>query len=92
VKAFVATGKKNYRKINFSKGLAIAPSFPGFLATLMELKSLPEWVVDIYDYAWFTSFVIAFPLYYILNRIFREQSYDILEEKHLNSVVCPTYS
>ncbi len=68
-------------KITGYSGVAIAPAIPGFIDTLLELNYFPDWLLEIYDYAWFTSLFIAFPMYYIANRIFREKSeYEILEE------------
>jgi NCS1 family nucleobase:cation symporter-1 len=45
--------------------LAILPSLPGFLVTvkLVDSSHVPAFFVQLYDYAWFAGFAIAFTLY-----------------------------
>jgi NCS1 family nucleobase:cation symporter-1 len=43
-------------------GAGIAPCLPGFLATVGLIKVAPIWT-DLYHYAWFLSFGIAFLVY-----------------------------
>src|SRR5262249_19651799 len=43
----------------------IAPCVPGFLATVANAEIPPVWV-EIYHYAWFVSFALAFGVYVVL--------------------------
>jgi NCS1 family nucleobase:cation symporter-1 len=45
--------------------LGIAPCVPGFLATVAGLDVPPVWI-DLYHYAWFLSFAVAFAVYAVL--------------------------
>jgi len=51
-------------------GLAIIPSIPGFLEHVGLVKAgfFPAWTANIYNYAWFSSFILAFILYWVLMR------------------------
>jgi NCS1 family nucleobase:cation symporter-1 len=48
----------------------IAPCVPGFLATVAGVEVPAIWI-DIYHYAWFVSFGLAFCSYVILMKVFR---------------------
>lgn len=45
--------------------LAIAPNIPGFLATIGAVTVSSFWQ-NLYSYAWFIGFAIAFVVYYLL--------------------------
>lgn len=45
--------------------IAIAPNVPGFLHTIGAVETSPLWV-NLYHYAWFLGFGIAFAVYYVL--------------------------
>lgn len=47
------------------------PSLPGFLAHIKAIdgKSLPPFLLHLYDYAWFVGFGIAFVLYLALRKV-----------------------
>lgn len=45
--------------------LAIAPNAPGFLMTIGVMPKVDAWI-GLYHYAWFTGFLIAFILYFML--------------------------
>ena len=47
----------------------IAPCVPGFLATVAALDVPAVWV-EIYHYAWFVSFALAFGSYFVLMKAF----------------------
>ena len=46
-------------------GLGILPSFPGFLAAirLIDARNFPAILTDLYRYAWFIGFAVAFAAY-----------------------------
>jgi NCS1 family nucleobase:cation symporter-1 len=44
--------------------LGIAPNLPGFLGTIKAVNVAPFWI-DLYSYAWFVSFGIAFAVYVV---------------------------
>ena len=46
-------------------GVAILPNIPGFLARVTSLEVSP-FLSNLYNYAWFTGFIIAAVLYYVL--------------------------
>jgi NCS1 family nucleobase:cation symporter-1 len=48
--------------------IAVLPNLPGFLVQvdLISQSSLPIWIDDLYNYAWFISFFISFVLYSII--------------------------
>lgn len=48
----------------------ILPNVPGFLFTIHVIgdKSLPEWIIHLYNYAWFVGFGISGFLYWVLMR------------------------
>jgi cytosine/uracil/thiamine/allantoin permease len=48
--------------------LGIAPCVPGFLATVAGLDVPPVWM-DLYHYAWFLSFSVAFAVYALLMKL-----------------------
>lgn len=52
--------------------LGIAPSLPGFLATvkLLDASGIPPVLLRLYDYAWFVGFAVAFALYLPLRKAF----------------------
>jgi NCS1 family nucleobase:cation symporter-1 len=47
----------------------VAPCVPGFLATVAKVQVDPMWV-EIYHYAWFVSFGLAFAIYIALMGVF----------------------
>jgi NCS1 family nucleobase:cation symporter-1 len=51
--------------------VAVLPSLPGFLVQLHAISgsNLPAFLIQIYDYAWFAGFGIAFGLYLILRKL-----------------------
>ncbi|HTK73834.1 MAG TPA: cytosine permease, partial [Gemmataceae bacterium] len=50
--------------------LGIAPCVPGFLATIKVADFGPFWT-ELYKYAWFVSFGVAFVVYFIAMRMRR---------------------
>ena len=55
--------------------LGVLPSLPGFLAEVKALPkdSLPAFLTDLYHYAWFIGFGVAFAVYVILRKLFPKQ-------------------
>src|SRR3984885_3045677 len=53
--------------------LAVLPNLPGFLVTIKAIPatSVPGSLVDLYNYAWFVGFVLAFVIYLVLRKIAR---------------------
>ena len=49
--------------------IAIAPNVPGFLATIGRMESGAVWS-QVYNYAWFIGFAVAFVVYYVLTIVF----------------------
>jgi nucleobase:cation symporter-1, NCS1 family len=51
--------------------LAVLPNLPGFLVTikLIPVTSVPGFWVEMYNYAWFVGFVLAFFIYVGLRRV-----------------------
>jgi NCS1 family nucleobase:cation symporter-1 len=51
--------------------LAVLPSLPGFLANvkLLDATRAPPLLLDLYNYAWFIGFVLAFVLYLALRKL-----------------------
>jgi NCS1 family nucleobase:cation symporter-1 len=51
--------------------LAVLPSLPGFLVTVkvLDASQVPPFFVQLYDYAWFAGFAIAFTVYLALRSI-----------------------
>ena len=54
-----------------SLALAILPNIPGFLVKVgwRGKDSVPAFFVNVYDYAWFLGFAIAFAAYVVLRRL-----------------------
>jgi NCS1 family nucleobase:cation symporter-1 len=50
--------------------LGIVPNIPGFLTTINAISTtfFPEWITDLYHYAWFVGFGISGLVYWILMR------------------------
>lgn len=50
--------------------LGIVPNIPGFLTTInaISITFFPEWITDLYHYAWFVGFGISGLVYWILMR------------------------
>ncbi len=55
--------------------LGIAPCVPGFLAQVTSL-AIPKMWTDLYHYAWFISFGIAFVVYVVLTMLFKREAAD----------------
>jgi NCS1 family nucleobase:cation symporter-1 len=55
----------------FALVVAVLPSIPGFCVTvkMIDPRSVPPFLVRLYDYAWFVGFGIAFVLYLLLRKI-----------------------
>jgi NCS1 family nucleobase:cation symporter-1 len=51
--------------------LAVLPGLPGFLANvkLLNAESAPPLLLDLYNYAWFIGFALAFVLYLALRKL-----------------------
>ena len=45
--------------------LGVAPSVPGFLGTIkvIEPASVGSFLMNVYSYAWFVGFIVAFAVY-----------------------------
>jgi len=50
--------------------LGIAPNIPGFLTTtgVIGQDSIPQWISQLYNYAWFVGFFVSGISYYLLMR------------------------
>jgi NCS1 family nucleobase:cation symporter-1 len=50
--------------------VAVAPSLPGFLITVKAIPAgaIADWLVHLYDYAWFVGFAVAFTVYFALRK------------------------
>jgi NCS1 family nucleobase:cation symporter-1 len=46
--------------------VAILPNIPGFLGTIIQRFSVSPFWMNLYSYAWFTGFFIAFAVYYLI--------------------------
>lgn len=70
--AYAYTGGWNRRAV-LSLLLGILPNVPGFLVTvgLMAPGRMPGWIVGMYDYAWFTGFLVAGGSYWLMMRAAR---------------------
>jgi NCS1 family nucleobase:cation symporter-1 len=70
------TGEYTYRN-GFSWVAVVAltagalPSLPGFLATIsvIDQARVAPWLLQLYDYAWFVGFAVAFALYLFLRKL-----------------------
>src|SRR5580700_9598311 len=51
--------------------LAVLPNLPGFLVTIKAIAptSVPGPLVELYNYAWFVGFALAFVIYLVLRKI-----------------------
>src|ERR1700731_4292801 len=51
--------------------LAVLPNLPGFLVTIKAIapRSVPGPLVELYNYAWFVGFALAFVIYLVLRKI-----------------------
>lgn len=51
--------------------LGVLPSLPGFLVTVHRLDpaNVPAFLVDLFSYAWFVGFALAFVIYVILRKL-----------------------
>ena len=47
--------------------LGILPNVPGFLLTIHAISkdAFPEWISNLYNYAWFVGFAVSFFVYYL---------------------------
>lgn len=61
------------RRAVLSLLLGILPNVPGFLVTVRLLAPgrLPDWIVGMYNYAWFTGFFVAGGSYWLMMRAAR---------------------
>ena len=68
--AYRFTGGFSYVAL-FSLLVAVAPCVPGFLVNVKLLKAdvAPAALVDLYNYAWFVGFALAFVIYLTLRRL-----------------------
>mgnify|MGYP000974620467 FL=1 len=50
--------------------IGIAPNVLGFLATIkvIDATSIPSWIIQLYNFAWFVGFFVSGITYYILMR------------------------
>lgn len=64
--------------------LGILPNVPGFLTTIKvtPTESVPEWISQLYNYAWFVGFFVSGVVYMVLMR-----SYNIIAEPKKTSYV-----
>jgi NCS1 family nucleobase:cation symporter-1 len=51
--------------------LAVLPNLPGFFVTIKAIAptSVPSPLVELYGYAWFVGFALAFVIYLVLRKI-----------------------
>jgi NCS1 family nucleobase:cation symporter-1 len=61
--------------------LGILPNLPGFLLTvkLVSADSFPNWISDLYNYAWFVGFVVSGICYWLLMKPVPEVKEEIAE-------------
>jgi NCS1 family nucleobase:cation symporter-1 len=59
--------------------IGILPNVPGFLlqVKLISATAFPEWISNLYNYAWFVGFFISGLVYWSLMRKFRIQNYEL---------------
>jgi len=57
-------------KAFFAIIVGTAPNMPGFLVQVGVISAdiFPQWVDNLYNYAWFISFFIGFAVYLLINR------------------------
>lgn len=77
-KLFVEELYSHSGRYTYSKGLnrfalialiaGIVPNIPGFLTTtkLIAFNAVPHWLSGLYNYAWFTGFIVSSVVYYLL--------------------------
>jgi NCS1 family nucleobase:cation symporter-1 len=55
--------------------LAVLPNLPGFLVTIKVIPAtaVPSSLVDLYNYAWFVGFALAFLIYLVLRKLARNR-------------------
>jgi len=59
--------RKGYNPIAMiALGVAILPNIPGFLGQITSLP-IPTIFTNLYNYAWFTGFILAFGIYFLLS-------------------------
>jgi len=48
--------------------IGIAPNAPGFLAAIkaIDAASVPGWIINLYNYAWFVGFAVSAVVYRLL--------------------------
>jgi NCS1 family nucleobase:cation symporter-1 len=51
--------------------IGVLPSLPGFLVTVHQLNSanVPGLLGDLFNYAWFIGFALAFVIYLVLRKL-----------------------
>ena len=49
--------------------VAILPNIPGFLGTIVPSWDIGSFWMNLYNYAWFIGFFVAFALYYLLMKV-----------------------
>ena len=67
----------------------ILPNVPGFLlqVKLVSSTAFPEWISNLYHYAWFVGFFVSAILYILLMRSYRiTESKLIVETRHALSL------
>jgi NCS1 family nucleobase:cation symporter-1 len=63
--------------------ISILPVIPGFLVAvgLASGETFPGFLVDLYSYAWFVTFIVSFLIYWA---IMAPQQINIEEDAHFN--------
>jgi NCS1 family nucleobase:cation symporter-1 len=69
--------------------IGIIPNVPGFLSTtgIISADSLPSFITEIYNYAWFVGFFVSGVLYWSLMRGKSRQANELVEEVQFRSEV-----
>jgi NCS1 family nucleobase:cation symporter-1 len=51
--------------------LAVLPNLPGFFVTIKVIapETVPGPLIELYNYAWFVGFALAFVIYLVLRKI-----------------------
>ncbi len=65
--------------------LGILPNVPGFLLTIkvIDADTVPAWISNLYNYAWFVGFFVSGVLYMLLMRSFKTEIAKIKESSYV---------
>jgi NCS1 family nucleobase:cation symporter-1 len=65
--------------------LGILPNAPGFLVNIkvIEASSVPAWITDLYNYAWFVGFFVSLIVYMALMRSYKTEASKIKDSSYV---------